>query len=124
MGSLGGDGEVIHQGCYSVIVGPAGLKEVRIGQISLLAERTVHPHGWSDAPMASLFGVHQATKDGGGVEDRPAHEIHASGLADQSTSVHISDEAIVLDGIVVRDVLDWVLFGHIKRLGAVNRQAK
>lgn len=106
MGSLGGDSEVINQGCDAIIVRPAGFEEVRIGQISLLAERIGHPHCWLHAPVASLFGIHQATKDGRGVEDRPAHEIHASGLADQSASVHISDEAIVLDGIVVRVTLD------------------
>jgi hypothetical protein len=38
--------------------------------------------------------------------------------------VHISDKAIVLDGIVVRGVLNWVLFGHVRRRRAVNGQAR
>lgn len=45
--------------------------------------------------MPSLRTVKDATEDGGGIEDGPAHIVKTARFADEGAGVHVPNEAIV-----------------------------
>ena len=76
------------------------MRIVSVRPVELLVAEVVTGRG--NAEPSALAVVQQRGKDAGGIEVRQAEPVDGAVHPDQRGRAHVADDAVILDGLVVR----------------------